>query len=312
MPNPTKPRPIDALFGDENASALPNYGVEPAQPAMFVTPPPPDATPPSAPDITSNTETPMPPPPTLETETETDTLLANIPLSTTEEQEDRFTVLGERIERLYSEVKIDLPDSKVVTEYCFDLLRQARQAVEARDYARAEFFIQLVDAKLKRSQRSLKAARSVGMIFLWVWQLLTLIAGGALVAMTYVVNLTLFGLPVAPALVVLLRAMGWGILGSVIGALYNLPRAIVWREYDSAYAMHYVARPFIGALLGTLLFLFSQAGIVAGTLVIGDVHVGPIFLYVFAFLAAFKQEYVGEFFEGILRAMFPRRKTKDE
>ncbi|MCX7839582.1 MAG: hypothetical protein N2559_09035 [Anaerolineae bacterium] len=306
MPDPIKPRPIDALFGDENA-AVPNYVVEPAQPATFVTPPPPDTNPARAPDIVANTETPMPPPPTLETDTEINALLTNIPLPTTEESEDRFTALGERIERLYSEVKIDLPDSKLATEYCFNLLRQARQAVEARDYARAEFFIQLVDAKLKRSQRSIKATRGIGMIFLWVWQLIMLGAGGGLIAMTYVVNLTLFGLPVAPDFIVLLRAMGWGMLGSVIGAFYNLPRAIVWREFDSAYTSHYVARPFVGALLGALLFLLSQAGIVAGTLVIGDVKVGPIFLYVFAFLVGFKQEYVGEFFEGVRR-----RKTKDE
>lgn len=307
MPDPIKPRPIDALFGNENASALPNYVVEPAQPATFVTPPPPDATPARAPDIVTDTETPMPPPPTLETDAEISALLTNVPLPTTEEPEDRFTALGERIERLYSEVKIDLPDSKLATEYCFNLLRQARQAVEARDYARAEFFIQLVDAKLKRSQRSIKAARGIGMIFLWVWQLVALVAGGGLIAMTYVINLTLFGLPVAPDLIVLLRAMGWGMLGSVIGAFYNLPRAIVWREFDSAYTSHYVARPFVGALLGALLFLLSQAGIVAGTLVIGDVKIGPIFLYVFAFLVGFKQEYVGEFFEGVRR-----RKTKDE
>lgn len=307
MPDSTKPRPIDALFGDENAAALPNYVVEAAQPATFVTPPPPDATPARAPDIVANTDAPMPPPPLLATDTD-NAAFANIPLPTAEKPEDRFTALGERIERLYSEVKIDLPDSKIVTEYCFDLLRQARQAVEARDYARAEFFIQLVDAKLKQSQRSIKAARGLGMILIVLWQLMALVAGGGLIAMTYVVNLTLFGLPVAPDFLILLRALGWGMLGSMIGALYNLPRAIVWREYDSAYAMHYVARPFVGALLGALLFLLSQAGIVAGTLVIGDVKIGPIFLYVFAFLVGFKQEYVGEFFDGIMRAMFRSKK----
>jgi hypothetical protein len=311
MPDPNKPRPIDALFGDDHAPALPNYIVESAQPATSVSPPPPDATPPRAPDTPTDEASPMPPPPDWKTDTETSALLSNIPLPT-EEQAERFAALGERIERLYSEVKIDLPDSKIATEYCFDLLMRARQAVEARDYARAEFFIQLVDAKLKRSQRSLKAARGVGMIFIVVWQLVALGAGAGLIAMTYVINLTLFGLPVAPDLIVLLRAGGWGIVGGVLGALYNVPRAIVLREYDSAYTMHYVARPFVGALLGALLFLLSQAGILAGTLVIGDVKIGPIFLYVFAFLAGFKQEYVGEMFDGVMRAVFPRRKTKDE
>jgi hypothetical protein len=300
-----KSRPVDALFGDEHAPALPNYVVEAAPPTTTVAPPPPDA-PASTPSDEAMT-TP-PPPPTLEPET-----ASFEPLAAQEPRPglDRFAPLAERIERLYGEVKMDLRDSQTATEYCFDWLRQARQAVEARDYARAEYCIQLVDAKLKRSQRSMKAARGIGIIFLWVWELLALIGGGGLVALTYITNLTLFGLPVAADFIVLARAVGWGILGSVSGALYNLPRAVQLREYDAAYAMHYFARPFTGALLGALLFLLSQAGILAGTLVIGDVKIGPLFLYVFAFLVGLKQEYVGEFLDGVLRAALPAPKKKD-
>jgi hypothetical protein len=80
------------------------------------------------------------------------------------------------------------------------------------------------------------------------------------------------------------------------------------REYDPAYAMHYFARPILGTLLGALLFVISQAGILAGNLIIGDFKAGPIFLYVFAVLAGFKQEYVGEFFDNLMKAMFGRSK----
>lgn len=303
MPDPTKPRPIDALLGADNAPALPNYVIEPAPPATTVSPPPPAATMPPSPDVASeDVDAPMPPPAAI-----FEPVVMAEPLAATPAPlppEERFAALGERIERLYSEVKIDLRESQAASTLCFEWLRQARQAVETRDYARAEFFIHSVDAKLKRSQKSIQAARGVGMILLWVWQLLALGAGAGLIAMTYIVNLTLFGLPVVPDLIVLVRAAGWGIVGSVSGTLYAVPRAIVLREYDAAYTMHYVARPFIGALLGALLFLLSQAGIVAGTLVIGDVKVGPLFLYVFAFLAGFKQEYIGEMFDGMMRAVF--------
>jgi hypothetical protein len=301
MPDPTKPRPVDALFGNDNAPPLPNYVVEPAQPATTVSPPPVEATPARTPtDVASDERASMPPPPTFETESSpADLFRTSAMLSPTEE--DRLIRLSERIDSLYSEVKMDLYDSDIVTEQCFNLLMQARQAVEARDYARAEFYIQSVDAKLSRSQRSIKATQGIGVILLWVWQALAFIAGGSLIVMTYVVNLTLFGLPVTSELIVLLRAVGWGMLGSVTGTLYTLPRSVILREYDSAYAMHYVARPLIGALLGALLFLLSQAGIVAGNLVIGDVKIGPIFLYVFAFLAGFKQEVIGEFLGGVTR-----------
>lgn len=303
MPNSSKPRPVDALFGDENAPALPNYIVEPAAPVTTVAPPAADQ-PTDAPRASASTP---PPPPMPEAEAPTFQPLLDTHISLPADG-DRFAPLGERIERLYGEVKMDLHDSKTISEECFDLLRQARQAVEARDYARAEYCVQAVDAKIKRSQRSMKSARGLGVIILWVWELLALIAGGALIALTYVINLTLFGLPVAAELLVLLRALGWAWLGGVLGALYNLPRAVQRREYDSAYAMSYFARPFIGALLGALLFLLSQAGILAGSLVIGDVNIGPIFLYIFAILAGYKQEYVGEFFDGILRAMFRAKK----
>jgi hypothetical protein len=309
MSNPAKPRPVDALFGDSQAPALPNYIVELAQPVTTVAPPPLDAMPPSEPSVSSVAVEPTaPPPPILEPDIPTPEPIF-VPREQPRAYGDRFTPLAERIERLYGEVKMDLQDSKVATDFCFGLLLQARQAVEARDYARAEFCIQSVDAKLKRSQRSMKGARSLGVIFLWLWELLALAVGGGLLALTYVMNLTLFGLPVALELVVLLRAVGWGIVGGVMGALYNLPWFIQFREYDPAYAMNYFARPFGGALLGAILFLVSQAGILAGNLVVGDVKIGPIFLYVFVALAGFKQEYVGEFFDGVMRAIFRSPKS---
>ena len=300
MPNPSKPRPVDALFGDDNAPALPNYIVESPPPVTTVSPPPPDATPPSAPIVPSAPTAPAPP--TLEPDIPTPEPI--IVPHARRSDDARFAPLAERIERLYGEVKMDLHDSKVATDFCFGLLLQARQAVEARDYARAEFCLQSVDAKLKRSQRSMKAAFSLGVIFLTLWELIAVAVGGGLLALTYVVNLTLFGLPVVAELVVLLRALGWGMIGGGFGGLFNLPWFIQFREYDPAYAMNYFARPFIGALLGAILFLVSQAGILAGNFVVGDVKIGPIFLYVFAVLAGFKQEYVGEFFDGVMRAIF--------
>ena len=306
MPSPSRSRPVDALFGDDNAPALPNYIVEPAQPVTTVAPPPPDATPPSAPDVP--VATPAPAPPVFGPDMPTPEPMI-VPHGFRPDS-DRFAPLAERIERLYGEVKMDLHDSKVATDFCFGLLMQARQAVEARDYARAEFCIQSVDAKLKRSQRSMKAAFSFGVIILTLWEIIAVALGGGLLALTYVVNLTLFGLPVVTELLVLLRAVGWGMIGGGFGGLFNLPWFIQFREYDPAYALNYFMRPFVGALLGAILFLVSQAGILAGNLVVGDVKVGPIFLYVFAVLAGFKQEYVGEFFDGVMRAIFRPPKTK--
>jgi hypothetical protein len=146
MPSPSKSRPVDALFGDDNAPALPNYIVEPAQPVTTVAPPPLDAAPPSAPVIPADVA-PPPAPPVFGPDMPTPEPMI-VPRAQPRSYDDRFTQLAERIERLYGEVKMDLHDSKVATDFCFGLLMQARQAVEARDYARSEFCIQSVDAKL--------------------------------------------------------------------------------------------------------------------------------------------------------------------
>jgi hypothetical protein len=317
MPNSSKdakPRPVDALFGESTASSAPGYVVEPPLPATTVTPPAPEpfatskfaSIPPmrAAPEV-------APPTPRSEPSASADFIVPPAqpapaaPTSVSFKLDDpRFAGLSFKIEGLYDDVKIELRDSAAVADYCLRLLLQARQACENREYASAEYFVQTVDARLKRSERSRHAARSPIVWLLWLWELVALGVAGGLIALTYVVNLTLFGLPVAPEFIVLLRAMGWGAVGGVIGALYNLPWFFQFREYDPAFNMSYFARPLQGGLVGAVLFLLSQAGILAGSIVLGDVKIGPIFLYVFAVLAGFKVEYVTEFLDGLMKVAF--------
>ncbi|MBI5031768.1 MAG: hypothetical protein HZB51_14665 [Chloroflexi bacterium] len=306
-----KRRPVDALFGDDNAPALPNYVVEPPMPANQVTPPiqfdgepvivptVPETTMPERQEPIELTSTPMrsePLPLTLPT------------LSHTEDP--RFLTLSFQIERLYDQVKNDLRDSPKLTEQCFDLLLHARQAYEQRDYAHAEYFIQATDAKLRRSAKSIEAVRHPTVIALWAWEIVAILLGGSIVAISYITGLTLFGLPINSDLLVLLRTLGWGMVGGVFGAMTSLPRSVQDREYDPQSNMNYFAHPFIGLLIGAVLFVISEAGILAGNVVIGDLKIGPIFLYVFAALAGFKQEYVVEFFDGILKAVFRKQNSK--
>ncbi len=319
-------RPVDALFGEATSSS-PSYVVEPPQPDTTVSPPSPDEitaslTVDAEPAVEPMTEqTPELPAVFTEPESQTEQAVSETnattpaptpapaplfsdlpPLSA---DDSRFLTMSDRIERLYGEVKLDLGDSQVATEYCFGLLMQAREACEQRDYARSEYFVQLVDAKLKRSSRSNKSSHGIAIVLLWVWELIALVLGGAMIAMTYVPSLTLFGLPVASELIILLRALGWGMIGGVIGAMNNLPKFVQFREYDPASNMEYFAHPFKGGLLGALFFLISQAGILAGNVILpGGTVVGPLFLYVFAALAGFKQEYVIEFFDTLLKTIF--------
>lgn len=236
-------------------------------------------------------------------------------------EQSYFAQLPEMIERLYDQVGSQILESPVVAEYCMKLLLQAREAYLRGDYAAAEFYVESVDAKLKRSAKSMKHSHGPVMLLLWVWQLLLLSASGAVIAMSYIDDLTLFGLPVAPEFIVLMRAVGWGGVGGVVGAIYNMFWFVQYREYDPAYSMNYFARPLQGLILGGIIFLISQAGIFAGSIVVpgasgangtGELAIGPVFLYALAALAGFKQEYVYEFLDNIMKTIFRIPRPPDE
>jgi hypothetical protein len=178
---------------------------------------------------------------------------------------------------------------------------------------RAEYCLESVDVRLKRSMRSMQLSRSPVIWLLWIWQLGALAVFGLVIAVSYIPALTLFGVPVASELLTLIRAIGWGGIGGVIGAFYNLPWFIQYRAYDPAYNTNYFVRPLLGVLIGAVLFLLSQAGVIAGNAFLPalpgssgttQIPIGSIFLYLFAVLAGFKQEYVLEFLDNILKALF--------
>ncbi len=304
MPNqsdPVKRRPVDALFGDSSAASSPGYVVEPPQPVTTVSPPPPEqipapapapATPPVPPPVAA------PPPATSRAPTfDPEPAVAAVPAAP-----------PDRISQLYDEVKKQLGDSRVVANECMGLLLKAREAYTKQDFAAAEFYAESAEVRMKRSELSQRAARRPIVWAMWLWNLAMLFAGLLSVAVTYILNLTLFGLPVAPEAIVLMRALAWGAVGGVLGALVSIVSVMRRRELDPANDASYFARPIVGALLGGVLFVLSQAGVIAGNIDVGDVHIGPIFLYVFAALAGFGQDIMLESLRNILRTIFRTQK----
>jgi hypothetical protein len=147
------------------------------------------------------------------------------------------------------------------------------------------------------------------------------VASALLIVATYTGALTFFGQPLAPEFVILARVVGWGGVGGVIGALYNMPWFFQYREYDPAYNASYFARPLQGLIIGGILFLVVEAGMMAGNVInpllgtstsSGELPVGPWFLYAFAALAGFKQEYVYQFFDDVMRAIFRLPKLPEQ
>ncbi|MBI5303394.1 MAG: hypothetical protein HY868_14765 [Chloroflexi bacterium] len=341
-------RPVDALFGDSGATHSPSYVVEPPQPVADVTPPVVDNFPepvPHAPVLGEHV-TPrepetewMPPLPTARADEpaplfEPATRAMELPQLAPREEatpaesefempaptytprsDERFAAdLSFRIERLYDDVKMDLPDSPVVARECMLVLRDARDAFLKRDYATAEYLAQMVDARLKRSIKSIRTAKSPAVLGLWAWQVVALLLFGGLLAVTFIQNLTLFGLPVAGELIAFLRVLAWGAIGGVLGGTYNLLWYLQHRDYDPAFNVSYFVRPFLGALVGAILFLGAQAflftGIVASSSAKpGDVAAGSAVLYLVTVFAGFKLDDVIEYVDGLSKALMRGSKS---
>ena len=351
--NDVPARPVDALFGDSGATNSPNYIVEPPQPVANVTPPPieenfPEPVPhtpvpvenvttqeetdwmPSFPSArvdtpapapmfevpSSEIEMPLSTPPSEPAPTET---AFDIPASAyTPRSDERFAAdLSFRIDRLYDDVKMDLPDSPVVVRECMLVLRDARDAFLKRDYATAEYLAQSVDARLKRSVKSIRAAKSPVVMGVWAWQVLMLFVFGGLLAITFIQNLTLFGLPVSSELITFLRVLAWGGIGGVLGGAYNLLWYLQHRDYDPAFNINYMVRPFFGALVGAILYLFAQAFLFTGVVASasakpGDIAAGSALLFLVTVFAGFKLDYVIEYFDGLIRTVLRGPKTPGE
>ena len=97
-----------------------------------------------------------------------------------------------------------------------------------------------------------------------------------------------------------MRAAAWGIVGAVFGTMANLVRSVHYREYDPANELGYLARPFVGAELGFILFILWQTVTVAISLVIGEVHISAVFLYIFAASAGFGIDTLTQSFRNFL------------
>jgi hypothetical protein len=298
--NESKRRPVDALFGESSAPS-PGYVVEPPQPPTTVSPPPPE-------QIAAPAPAPLPPRPTPSTVTPPPATSRAPTFDPEPAVAAAPPAPPDRISQLYDEVKKQLGDSRVVANECMGLLLKAREAYTKQDFAAAEFYAESAEVRMKRSVLSQRAAHRPIVWVMWLWNLAMLFAGLLSVAVTYILNLTLFGLAVAPAAIVLMRAMSWGVIGGVLGALTQMVWSIRRRDYDPASDASYFARPLVGAILGGVLFVLSQAGVLAGNIDIGDVHIGPIFLYVFAVLVGFGQDSVLDSFRHLFKTIFRAQK----
>lgn len=249
-------------------------------------------------------------------------------------KEMRQRIFGE-IHELYHESALKTANSPGVAKYALDLLQQARLLMlssnKSGDLARAEYFVEMVRNKLNRTEKPIPDSEQGMVRWIWLVQIVVLILSVALAVLPWLAipngipsALSRFvSLPTNPTdpnfitfvnqvtvFLALLGALGWGGIGGVIGTLYNFPWFIQIREYDPAFNMGYVAGPIKGLIVGGAIFMILGSGLLGTApdssntaLVTG----GPskyMVTFVVAFLSGFKQEYVFEMFDNLLKVVF--------
>ena len=220
------------------------------------------------------------------------------------------------IDELYQKTVETVGDSPGVVAYCLDLLKKARLALltgsTAEDLSQAEFYIEEVRSKLSRSQDPIPAGEKKNVVGLLLWTVSFWVLCLPLALLPWFAptgQIAYWNLRIPIELIPLLATVGWGGTGGVIGTLYNMTWFVQMREYDPAYNLDYFLRPIKGFIAGGVMMLIFTAGIATlngpqAALGADKASLGFALVYLGAALAGFKQEYVYEWFDSILKVFF--------
>ena len=173
--------------------------------------------------------------------------------------EARLRALDKEISKTYDQVLSKVGENEEIATDCYNLLLKARDIVLRRDAARisqAEYYVEIVRARLKRSTESEASVKK------YAWWITAWGFGWGVfyLALLILLNHPWFkallapsgGTPVVNDTETFLRAMVWGGIGGVVAVLYSLFKHAGRRDFDSQYNLSYVGKPFLGLVLGAV------------------------------------------------------------
>ena len=224
--------------------------------------------------------------------------------------------LFKETEELYQKASTTVNDSPAVETYCLDLLKKARLDLlngnTAGELSQAEYYLEEVRAKLGRSQDPIPRGEKKNVAGIVVWSVVFWLLCLPLALLPWIAptgTVPYLGLKLPIDVLPLLATVGWGGIGGVIGTLYNMTWFVQMREYDPAYNLDYLVRPIKGFIAGGVMNLIFTTGIatLGASQAAASTDKGSLgfaLVYLFAALAGFKQEYVYEWFDSILKVFF--------
>ncbi len=240
--------------------------------------------------------------------------------------DERLQALSETIDRLYDELTRTLAHKEEVADRAFQALQQARGILWTRpeDVVQAEYLVNQVRAIVNRYRLSEEWGRTYGFrLLVYETVFLLLFLGGFLaiqLGQTAIVAWitarlgpaadTTFTAVTVPFLTTLM----WGGIGGVVGALYSLWWHVAQvQDFDRRYIMWYLVQPIMGFVLGGIVFLIISTGFLAlqGTLPSPEAARGiQMFPALVAALGGFRQKFVYELLERIIRVLTPTPESR--
>lgn len=234
---------------------------------------------------------------------------------------EHFDRLEEEINLLYNEVPRVLGSNKKLTDQALTALRSARELLwtAPERLVDAEYQVNQVKAILERHRLSGEWGRVYGrrlLIYEVTW--LVLFLGGFLAVQLGQDSIMrwLRGITGAEAdatyigvIIPFVTSLMWGGIGGVVGALYSL-----WwhvsevQDFDKRYNMWYLVQPVMGFVLGGIVYLIIGTGFLAlqGTAPTVESARGvQMFPALVAVLGGFRQKFVYELLERIIRVLTP-------
>ncbi len=236
--------------------------------------------------------------------------------------QEHFDRLETEISTLYEDIPRYLSTNKQAADEALKALREARELLwgAPERLVDAEYRVNQVKTVLHRFQQYVEWGRTYGYRLLAYEVCCLVVFLGAFLALqiwqtplTQWVKTVVGGgeSPYVDVLIPFLTSLMWGGIGGVVGALYSLWWHVAHeQDFDKRYNMWYLIQPLMGFILGGIVFLIIATGFLAleGTVPTTESTRGvQMFPALVAVLGGFRQQFVYELLERIIRVLTPTR-----
>ena len=235
----------------------------------------------------------------------------------------RSASLAREIDELYQQVGAELSSVALQrkAERALQRLRLARDILieDPRQFDEAEYQVNQVRLLLRRTAQSREGARRYSLcIFGYEVGWFILFVAGIILrtplanALTYITGQSVAELQAN--IVPLLVTMMWGGVGGVIGALYSLHWHVSeQQDYDPQFNLSYLVKPFMGLVLGGIIYLVVRTGFLAlqatGST---TARAAEWFPFLVACLAGFRQTFAYEILDQLIQVITPTPRREEE